>query len=392
MFITMPQLGETVTEGTIVHWYKVVGDEVAEDEPLFEVSTDKVDTEVPAAIAGVITEILVAEGETVPVGAQLAIVRTDADAAAGAPAPAAAVPTTATPGGATPPPPPSPRGDAEVAPGARITRGDVAARLAARSRPLARPTPATTPVTAASVPSAGDGDRIEPFSGIRRRTGAHMRASIETAAHTLVVMQADYARVEQLRDTAKEPFREREGFGLTYLPFVARAAVDALREFPRVNASVGGDALIVHSSIHLGVAVDLDFEGLIVPVVRDADGMRLRALARAIHERSAAAHARTLTPDDVTGATFTLTNAGGHGTLLTAPIISQPQVAIISTDGVVPRPVAVPTVDGHGIAVHPVGNLSLSFDHRAFDGAYASAFLRRVVELLETRHWGEELA
>ena len=158
-----------------------------------------------------------------------------------------------------------------------------------------------------------------------------------------------------------------------------------------MNASVGDDALIVHPRVHLGIAVDLDFEGLVVTVVRDADGMRLRALAREIHELSAVARSGSLAPDDVTGATFTLTNAGGYGTLLTAPIISQPQVAILSTDGVSPRPVAVPAGDGHGIAVHPVGNLSLSFDHRAFDGAYASAFLRRVVELLETRHWGEEL-
>jgi len=196
------------------------------------------------------------------------------------------------------------------------------------------------------------------------------------------------AEYESIRDR----FRAREGFGLTYLPFVARAVVDAIVAYPRVNASVGADALIVHPAVHLGVAVDLDFEGLIVPVVHDAGGLRLRALARAIQERSVAAHDRTLTPDDVAGGTFTLTNAGGYGTLVTAPIISQPQVAIISTDGVAPRPVAVRTGDGHGLAVHPVGNLSLSFDHRAFDGAYASAFLGRVVELLETRDWAEELA
>jgi len=219
-----------------------------------------------------------------------------------------------------------------------------------------------------------------------------MLRSIATAAHTLVVMQVDYSRVDRIRTEVRDGFRAREGFGLTYLPFVARAVVDAIAAYPRVNASVGADALIVHPTVHLGVAVDLDFEGLIVPVVHDAGVLRLRALARAIQDRSVAAHARTLTPDDVAGGTFTLTNAGGYGTLVTAPIISQPQVAIISTDGVAPRPVAVPTGDGHGLAVHPVGNLSLSFDHRAFDGAYASAFLGRVVELLETRDWAEELA
>jgi 2-oxoglutarate dehydrogenase E2 component (dihydrolipoamide succinyltransferase) len=219
-----------------------------------------------------------------------------------------------------------------------------------------------------------------------------MRRSLETAAHTLVVMQADYSAVDRARAAVGDEFRAGEGFGLTYLPFVARAVVDAIGEHPRVNASVGDDALLVHELVHLGVAVDLDFDGLIVPVVHDAGALRLRALARRLHERRVAARDRALTPDDVTGATFTITNAGGYGTLVTAPIISQPQVAILSTDGVAMRPVAVPTGDGHGIAVHPVGNLSLSFDHRAFDGAYASAFLRRVVELLETHRWPEELA
>jgi 2-oxoglutarate dehydrogenase E2 component (dihydrolipoamide succinyltransferase) len=396
LFITMPQLGETVTEGTIVRWCRAVGDAVSEDDVLFEVSTDKVDTEVPSAIAGVITEILVAEGETAPIGARLAVVRTDTEGAADADADADAVPSAATPRepDASPPvgTPVRPAPARRVALGARVTRDDVVARLAARDEPLARP--AVAPVgraVAAATPGVASDDRVEPFSAIRRRTGAHMRDSIETAAHTLVVMAADYTGVARVRDAVKDDFRAREGFGLTYLPFVARAVVDAVREYPRVNASVGDGALVVHPSVHLGIAVDLDFEGLIVPVVRHAGELRLRALARAINERIADARARTLTPDDVTGATFTLTNAGGYGTLVTAPIISQPQVAIVSTDGVAMRPVAVPTGDGHGIAVHPVGNLSLSFDHRAFDGAYASAFLGRVVELLESRSWDEEL-
>ena len=395
MFITMPQLGETVTEGTIVRWCKAVGETVAEDEPLFEVSTDKVDTEVPSAVAGVLSEILVAEGDTVDVGARLAVVRTDDDADDGSepapqerPSPAAA----SAPVAAAPPEPPA-RGD--LAQGARVTRADVVARIEARERPLARRAPSSAgsgdATFAGPVPVAGAGDRLEPLSSVRRATGAHMRRSIATAAHTLVVMQVDYSRVDRIRTEVRDGFRAREGFGLTYLPFVARAVVDAITVYPRVNASVGADALIVHPAVHLGVAVDLDFDGLIVPVVHDAGVLRLRALARAIQDRSVAAHARTLTPDDVAGGTFTLTNAGGYGTLVTAPIISQPQVAIISTDGVAPRPVAVPTGDGHGLAVHPVGNLSLSFDHRAFDGAYASAFLGRVVELLETRDWSQEL-
>jgi pyruvate dehydrogenase E2 component (dihydrolipoamide acetyltransferase) len=405
MFITMPQLGETVTEGTVTRWCKAVGDEVAEDEPLFEVSTDKVDTEVPSATSGVLTEILVAEGDTVEVGARLAVVRTEGEPAD---EPGAATPTTApapvvvdgeSPSVAAAAPAAAPA-TGTVAAGARITREDVDARIAARAQPLTRPRrPARTrdasgapdrPVAPAVTP--GPDDRVQPFSSVRRRTGDHMRRSIETAAHTLVVMQADYSTVARTREAAREEFRAREGFGLTYLPFVARAVVDAIGEYPRVNASVGDDALVVHPSVHLGIAVDLAFEGLVVPVMRDAGTLRLRALARRIDEQRTAAEHGALAPDDVSGGTFTITNAGGYGTLVTAPIISQPQVAILSTDGVAMRPVAVPTGDGHGIAVHPVGNLSLSFDHRAFDGAYASAFLRCVVELLETRRWDEELA
>ena len=219
MFITMPQLGETVTEGTIVHWYKSVGDEVVEDEAVFEVSTDKVDTEVPAAVSGVITEILVAEGETAPIGAQLAVVRTEGEVVAATSTPEPARPAVARP---------ATRIDADLPPGARITRDDVAERLAARSRPLDRP--ALVAPARISAPAVGpvEGDHVEPFTAIRRRTGTHLRSSIDTAAHTLVVMQVDYARVEPVRDGARESFRAREGFGLTYLPFVARAAVDAL--------------------------------------------------------------------------------------------------------------------------------------------------------------------
>jgi 2-oxoglutarate dehydrogenase E2 component (dihydrolipoamide succinyltransferase) len=273
----------------------------------------------------------------------------------------------------------------------------VAARIDARARPLARPSARAAPDDRAPPPSVpapepGPGDRTEPFSSVRRATGAHLRRSIATAAHTLVVMQADYAAVDRARTAIREEFRDREGFGLTYLPFVARAVVDAISVYPRVNASVGADALIVHPAVHLGIAVDLDFEGLVVPVVRDAQKLRLRALAGAVQDRSVAAHAGTLTADDLAGGTFTLSNAGGYGTLVTAPVINQPQVAIISTDGVATRPVAVAAADGQAIAVHPVGNLSMSFDHRAFDGAYASAFLRHVVEVLETHDWAEELA
>ncbi len=409
MLITMPQLGETVTEGTIVEWFKGVGDSIAEDEMLFEVSTDKVDTEIPSPVAGIVSEILVGEGDTVAVGTPLAVVTsnrvTDDDDTSTT---VAKIPTATV---ALRPEADLPTERLEPAErterfglGAHVTRDDLAARLAARDAPLERPAPrardavSRPPKSQPSVApvTAGDRDSSEPFTTIRRRTAEHMVRSLATSAHTLVVMDADFSSVRRALDGERDSFRDEEGFGLTYLPFIARAVVDAVSEFPRVNASVGEDALIVHRDVHLGIAVDLEFEGLVVPVIRHASELRVRALARAMHERSVAARERALGPDDLAGGTFTLTNAGGYGTLLTAPIISQPQVAIIATDGVSMRAVAIPLGDAtgseYGVAVHPVGNLAMSFDHRAFDGAYASAFLGRVVEILESRRWVEELA
>jgi 2-oxoglutarate dehydrogenase E2 component (dihydrolipoamide succinyltransferase) len=493
--ITMPQLGETVTEGTITKWHKAVGDPVKEDEILFEVSTDKVDSEVPSPISGYVTEILVNEGETVDVGARLAVVSTEApsaDGGKGAPEPAeASVPTrveTAPEPVAEPvavaepspvavaepvPPPPleaapaprpapepavsAPRPVAEPAPaparvpsgpagngeglvlspvvrrlltehdldpasihgtgaGGRITRADVLAVIDQGSAPSVAPAPAAPAAPAASparpaapvaavpppapapVPAAapagqvGPRDEIIPFSNIRRRTAEHMVRSKHTSAHTVVAMEVDYAGVDRVRLAAKEHFRAEEGISLTYLPFISRAVIDAIARYPEVNASVGDDELIVHHAINLGIAVDLDLEGLIVPVIHEADGKRLRVLARQTAELAARARAKKLTADDIAGGTFTLTNAGPFGTLFTVPVINQPQVAIIATDGVRKRPVVVETADGSdAIVVHPVGNLVLAFDHRAFDGAYASAFMALVKEILETRDWSQEL-
>jgi 2-oxoglutarate dehydrogenase E2 component (dihydrolipoamide succinyltransferase) len=208
----------------------------------------------------------------------------------------------------------------------------------------------------------------------------------------LSAVEVDFENVDRVRRAHREEFKEREGTSLTYLPFIARTVVDTIEEFPHVNASVGDNELIVHHRIHLGIAVDLSFEGLIVPVVHDADGKRMRALAREIADLAARARNRKLGADDISGGTFTITNPGPFGTFITAPVINQPQVAILSTDGVKKRPVAIELPDGsNGIAVHPVGLLALSFDHRAFDGAYASAFLNRCREILETRDWEAEL-
>jgi 2-oxoglutarate dehydrogenase E2 component (dihydrolipoamide succinyltransferase) len=283
--------------------------------------------------------------------------------------------------------------------GGRITRSDVLAlidqRNGARTAPAAPAPPAAKapPAAPAAAPElAGGRDTIVPFTNIRRRTAEHMVRSKHTSAHTMVAFEVDYSAVEKVRSAEKNRFREAEGFGLTYLPFVARAVVDAIAEFPNVNSSVGDDTLIVHHDVNLGIAVDLDFEGLLVPVIHQADGKRMRVLAREISGLAAKARAKRLTMDDISGGTFTITNAGPFGTLITVPVINQPQVAILSTDGVRKRPVAIELPDGSdGIAIHPVGNLVLSWDHRAFDGAYAAAFVAAVKRVVETRDWAAEL-
>jgi 2-oxoglutarate dehydrogenase E2 component (dihydrolipoamide succinyltransferase) len=278
--------------------------------------------------------------------------------------------------------------------GGRITRSDVLALIDRRNGgatgpTVSRPAPAGEPATPVA---AGEHDTVVPFTNIRRRTAEHMVRSKATSAHTMVAVEVDYSAVEKVRAAEKSRFKEAEGFGLTYLPFVTRAVVDALAEFPNVNSSVGDDALIVHHDINIGIAVDLDFEGLLVPVIHQTDGKRLRSLAREISELATKARTKRLTMDDISGGTFTITNAGPFGTFITVPVINQPQVAILSTDGVRKRPVAIELPDGSdGIAIHPVGNLVMSWDHRAFDGAYAAAFLRDIKNTVETRDWAAEL-
>jgi len=447
--ITLPQLGETVTEGTITRWFKKVGEAVAADEPLFEVSTDKVDTEVPSPIAGVLTEIRVAEGDTVPVGTVIAVVGDSAGAPApapAAPAPAAAptpppapapAPVAAPPAPAAAPAPvaappaptspvPAPASSTEgmvlspvvrklisengldasringTGPGGRITRDDVMAVIdSGTSRPAAAPSApaASAPAPAAPAPTVsaprvvvGARDESVPLSKIRQATGAHMLMSKGASPHAFSVVEVDFANVDATRAKAKDGFKADEGFSLTYLPFIARAVVDALREFPHLNASLGANELIVHKYIDLGIAVDLDFQGLIVPVVRDAEEKRLRGIAREINDLATRARSRRLSPDEISGGTFTITNNGSAGSVLTMPIINQPQVAILSTDAIVKKPVVVSLPGGgDSIAIHPVGNLAMAWDHRAFDGAYAAGFLVKVKEILETRDWSSEV-
>ena len=464
--ITLPQLGETVTEGTITRWFKKVGDTVSADEPLFEVSTDKVDTEVPSPISGTLTEIRVAEGDTVPVGTVIAVVGaagaapapTSAPApVAAAPAPVAVAPTpVVAPAPApapapvvvasAPAPAPAVAAPAPVAtsnkllspvvrrlvaehgidvnalvgsgPGGRITREDVLDHIdrtglkatpvaTAPSPVVAAPAPvaaapatalANAPVVAAPAPVArpavvsSDREQVIALSKIRKLTGSHMIMSKSTSPHAFSVVEVDYANVDRARSAIKDSWKAGEGFSLTYLPFISRAVVDALREFPHLNASIDGDNLVVHGYVDLGIAVDLDYTGLLVPVVRNADGKRIRAIAREINDLASRARNRKLLPDEIQGGTFTISNNGSAGSVLTMPIINQPQVAILSTDAIVRKPVVVTAADGsESIAIHPVGNLSMSWDHRAFDGAYSGRFLARVKQILESQDWSAEL-
>jgi len=447
--VTLPQLGETVTEGTITRWFKKVGDSVALDEPLFEVSTDKVDTEVPSPVAGVLTEIRVPEGETVPVGAVIGVVG-DAGAVVAAPvvaapapvieaAPAPVVAAAAAPVAAAVPAPapvaaapvPAVGNDnrllspvvrrlvtehnlnvdsiAGTGPGGRITREDVLDHIdkiatgATPAAPAAVPAPAPRPAAASPAPvasapkaaapvvRAGERDDVVPLSKIRQLTGAHMTMSLSVSPHALSVVEVDYANVDNTRSKTKDEFKSAEGFSLTYLPFISRAVVDALVDFPNMNASISGTDLIVHRYVDLGIAVDIEGLGLLVPVVRSAEGKRLRAIAREISDLATRAKTRKLGPDEIQGGTFTISNNGSAGSVLTMAIINQPQVAILSTDAIARKPVVV-NVPGGGesIAIHPVGHLAMSWDHRAFDGAYAAGFLVRVKEILETRDWSSE--
>ncbi len=240
--------------------------------------------------------------------------------------------------------------------------------------------------------AAGERDRTVRLSKIRKLTGAHMVMSKSVSPHAFSVVEVDYANVDITRNAAKAEWKQTEGFSLTYLPFITRAVVEALEEFPLLNASLADNEIVVHQYIDIGIAVDLNYEGLIVPVIRGAEGKRLRAIAREISDLAARAHSKKLGPDEISGGTFTISNNGSAGSVLTMPIINQPQVAILSTDAIVRKPVvATAAGGGEAIAIHPVGNLAMAWDHRVYDGAYAAGFLVKVKDALETRDWSAEL-
>jgi 2-oxoglutarate dehydrogenase E2 component (dihydrolipoamide succinyltransferase) len=437
----MPQLGETVADGTVTKWFKQVGDNVVKGEALFEVSTDKVDTEIPAPVTGVLTAILVDEGVTVDVGTTLATIEASGATPSGvsdirtdsvSSAPGAIVDALTSTSrvlrdsssGVNKLSPAvrrlldehklAPENVPATGPGGRLTRDDVLAFVASSTQVAAATSlspvlrrlldenhldadsirgtgtegrltrhDVETAIAGAATASNDVDDEVIPFTKARRLTAEHMIRSKATSAHTLMVKEVDFERVEMQRRRYGATFSEREGFTLTYLPFIAVAVLAALRAFPRINASVGDDELIVHRHLNLGIAVDLDGDGLVVPVIRDADQYDVFSIARRIRELAHGARTKKLTIDDMSGGTFTITNPGPFGTLLTGAVINQPQIAILATDGISRKPVVVTSATGEeSIAIHSVGLLALTFDHRAIDGATAARFLAHVAATL----------
>jgi 2-oxoglutarate dehydrogenase E2 component (dihydrolipoamide succinyltransferase) len=410
--VVMPQMGESIVEGTLTKWLKKPGERVERDEFLFEISTDKVNTEYPSPVAGTLAEILVEEGRTVAINTVVARI-----AESGGAAPSAPVAEEST----APVPPPEPVAAPEPAAaeepgellgplsplvrkmarehnldlsrirgtgaGGRITRQDVEAYLGQPPAPTAEPAAlqAPAPPPPAPLPPAGQAKvRIEPMSVMRLKIAEHMTMSKRTSPHVTTVHRVDMTQVARLRERHKAAVKAGYGFSLTYLPFVARAAVAALRQFPLLNASLDGANIVYHNEIHLGIAVALE-GGLIVPVIRSADEKNVLGLQRAIVDLAARARSRQLKPDEVAGGTFSITNFGSFGSLMATPVINQPQVAILGVGTVDKTPVAI----DDAIAIRSICHLSLSFDHRLIDGALADQFMTRLKQVLEG--WSEEV-
>ena len=464
--VVMPQMGVSVSEGTITKWLKAEGEEIAADESLLEISTDKVDTEVPSPASGVLTQILVPEGETVEVGTKLAVISpegggepvdeppepatqqaaeesADASGAEGETATAAKVeeappPPSPEPAAETPAPAAPPQADGDgggqersfVSPvvariasehgidvgqiegsgrGGRVTKKDILAFVeqggaktaapdapAAPAAPAAPQAPAPQPAPAAAAAQApagkvepGPGETVEPMTPMRKGIAEHMRRSLDTSAHVTTTFEVDLSKVVAIRQKLKREYEERHGVKLTYLAFIARATLDAIAKWPWMNAEIRGESIVTKSYVNLGIAVALEGgKGLIVPVVKHAEDKNLLGLARAIEEIADRARNKKLMPDDVQGGTFTITNPGGFGAIHGTPIISQPQVAILDVEAMVKRPVVVQDETGADvIAIRPIMNLCLAYDHRLIDGAYAAQFMRDLRTNLET--WDE---
>ena len=457
--VVMPQMGESIVEGTLTKWLKKPGDRVERDEPLFEISTDKVDTEIPSPAAGTLAEVLVSEGQTVGINAVVA--RISDGAAAPAPAPAAAAPA---PEPTPAPAPAAPAAPVVVAPaaqaivgeeagplsplvrkmarennidlnkvrgtgaGGRITKQDLEAYMAGAQAPAAPvapayvppapvaappppppspvvvtqavaqpvtppppppPPPAAAPAPAPvmQMPGAAPAHKVEPMSMMRQKIAEHMVFSKRTSAHVTTVHKVDMTNIAKLRNKFKGHFQEKYGFGLTFLPFIARACTVALRDYPIVNASIDGTNVVYHRDINVGIAVALDGgNGLIVPVIKNADEKNIVGLQRSIVDLANRARGRQLRPEEIQGGTFTITNFGSYGSLFATPVINQPQVAIMGVGAVVKEPVVV----DDAIAIRSMAYLALTFDHRLIDGAMGDQFTLRVKQVLE--NWTEDVA
>jgi len=455
--VVMPQMGESIVEGTLTKWLKKPGEHVDRDEPLFEISTDKVDTEIPSPTAGVLKEVLVEEGKTVAISTVVGRIEEGAGNGASAPAPAAAKaappappapkPTPAPPVAAAKPPEPEPVAHSagpypipveEPAPpveaessagplsplvrkmareygidlkqvrgtgaGGRITKQDLEAYMSAQGArtmaqasappPAATATPITTPIVytppappapPAPMPRAeAPRARVEPMSVMRQRIAEHMVMSKRVSAHVTTVHKTDMTKIAKMRERNKAEFQARYGYSLTFLPFVAKAAAEAIRHYPILNASIEGTNIIYHNEINLGIAVALE-NGLIVPVIRNADEKNVVGLQRSIVDLSTRARSRQLKPDEVQGGTFSITNFGSFGSVFATPVINQPQVAILGVGAVEKTPVVV----DDAIAIRSIAYLALTFDHRLIDGALADQFTGKVKSILE--NWSEEV-
>ena len=446
--VVMPQMGESIVEGTLTRWLKKVGERVERDEPLFEISTDKVDTEIPSPAEGALSEVLVEEGATVAVGTIVGRINDGASAGAAAPAtqPAKAEPAPApeAPQPAAPPPPPpatavpsapsagpypatpgpAPQQEEEeggplsplvrkmareynidlsqvrgTGAGGRITKQDVEAYMASQgaqtvrqaAAPAAPPAAAPAQAPAAPAPAMPRAEaaktRVEPMSTMRKKIAEHMVFSKHTSAHVTTVHRIDMTKIAKLRERAKGEFQARNGFSLTFLPFVTAAASQALRDFPLVNASIDGNNIVYHTDINIGIAVAMDQGlGLIVPVIRNADEKNVAGLQRSIVDLATRARSRQLKPDEVAGGTFTITNFGSFGSVFATPVINQPQVAILGMGAVEKVPAVV---EGDAIAIRSQAYLALTFDHRLVDGALADQFCQKVKKVLE--NWDQNV-
>ncbi len=444
--VIMPQMGESIAEGTVTKWMKNVGDAVQRDEPLFEISTDKVDAEIPSPASGVLAEIRVQPGTTVPINTVVAVIAAEGAPATAGPAPAPEKPAAPppaphppSPSAATPPPrppvppkedsrdpvlrpaaappppapapaPAPPRGDMTLdelrqtrsSPvvrkiaaehnvdlreltgtgiSGRVTKQDILGHLETRPVPAAAAWPAPAPAAPAAPTTARPQDeRVEivPMSPIRRKTAEHMVLSKRTSAHVSTVWEIDMTRVDQLRRKYGQQYLDRSGIKLTYLPFILKATVDALKAFPVLNASVDGDTIVYRHDVNIGVAVALDW-GLIVPVIRNAEEKNILGLARAVNDLAERARTKRLKVDEVQGGTFTLTNPGVFGSLFGTPIINQPQVAILGLGTIEKRPV----VRDDAIAIRTMAYFALTFDHRIVDGSDADRFMAQIKSTLQ---------